>query len=392
MELIGIFVLFGLGILWWWSYLYFPMWTPDGNTYQSGIDLVRQGRSPYEHHVFPYPPAIAILGAWITNLFGTDAFRVGFRYANLLCGFFVIWSALYITRWPWLIRLILACIGIFFLPIIVSGIENDNLSMLAGGTTIMALLFWQRIPIISGIVFGLGLALKPIGLMGFFVLAAHRSPKSHRKHLITCCTAMITSGILLSIEPGWFISSFFHPSVKAAAVHWPDGTANVSFFRVIACFGLKISPFLYLAFFLILSLVYVRRSSLNPIQLLCVACTASLLSLPIVWQHTLLIVLPVPCLAISISLRCLRQAWRTSDGKDRSNMRLYRLSRLLIVIAGSITVAEANGYGIISNWHPWVNGMMLMIPLTSLILLTGYVVKYEGALSSDRVVLNDEYR
>ena len=73
-------------------------------------------------------------------------------------------------------------------------------------------------------------------------------------------------------------------------------------------------------------------------------------------------------------------------------MRLYRLSRLLIVIAGSITVAEANGYGIISNWHPWVNGMMLMIPLTSLILLTGYVVKYEGALSSDRVVLNDEYR
>ena len=249
MELIGIFVLFGLGILWWWSYLYFPMWTPDGNTYQSGIDLVRQGRSPYEHHVFPYPPAIAILGAWITNLFGTDAFRVGFRYANLLCGFFVIWSALYITRWPWLIRLILACIGIFFLPIIVSGIENDNLSMLAGGTTIMALLFWQRIPIISGIVFGLGLALKPIGLMGFFVLAAHRSPKSHRKHLITCCTAMITSGILLSIEPGWFISSFFHPSVKAAAVHWPDGTANVSFFRVIACFGLKISPFLYLAFF-----------------------------------------------------------------------------------------------------------------------------------------------
>ena len=390
MELIAIVVLFGFGILWWWSYLYFPMWTPDGNTYVNGINLVRQGRSPYEHYVFPYPPTIAILGAWITELLGNDAFRVGFRYANLLCGFLVIWGSLYITRWPWLIRLILACVGIFFLPILVSGIENDNLSMLASCTAIMALLFWQRIPIISGIIFGFGLALKPIALMGFFILAAHRSPNPHRKHLITCCTAIIIAGILLAIKPRWFISGFFHPNVGAAVVHWTDGVLNASFFRIISSFGLKISPFLYLTFFLVLSLIYVRRRPLNRIQLLCVACTASLLSLPIVWQHTLLIVLPVLFIVIAISLRRLCQAWRRSNGKNGPNIRLYSLSRLLNVIAGSITVAEANGYGVISNWHPWANGLILMIPLASLILLTGYAVKYEGTLSSDRVGLNGE--
>jgi len=383
LELVGILLLFGLGIVYWSSYIYSPMWTPDGNNYQAVIDLVRQGRSPYEHDVYPYPPTIAVLGAWITELCGREAFRVGFRYVNLLGGFTAIWGSLFLTRWPWLVRIFLGGIAVLFLPNLVSGIENDNLSMLTSGTTIISLIIWPYIPVLAGITLGFGLALKPVALIGIFLLATHRPHTRHRKHLLTCSIAAVTTAILLSAAPKWFISGFFQPSVNVAVTDWMTAVINVSFYRILYCFGLKLSPFIYLALILLLGLIYVRRCSLNRNQLLCVACTASLLSLPIVWKHTLLLVFPVLCMAMEIALRRFYQAWKESYGKDGYMDRLRSLGQLLFVIAGCETVLEANGYGVIGNQHPWINGLMLMIPITALILLTGYVVRSEGVLSYD---------
>ena len=52
---------------------------------------------------------------------------------------------------------------------------------------------------------------------------------------------------------------------------------------------------------------------------------------------------------------------------------------LLLVCAGCLTVAEANGYGILVYDPMWVNGTIMLIPLISLFLITGYVVRCETA-------------
>ncbi|MFH1351519.1 MAG: hypothetical protein ABII26_11400 [Pseudomonadota bacterium] len=378
MELIALFLLSGLGILWWWNSIYLPAWTPDGNTYQSAIDLVIEGRSPYEHYVYPYPPTIALIGAWINKLWGEEAFRIGFRYVNLLGGCAAVWGSLLLTRWPWFLRLGLGSLGILFLPTLASCVDNDNLSMLASGTTIVGIILWPHLPILTGILLGFGLSLKPIGLIALFLLAAHRPPAPQRKHFLTSGIAAFTATILFSISPKWFLSGLFHPNVKAAALDWATGVLNVSFYRIFSCFGLKLSPLVFLSIFLVLGLIYVRRGPLNRGQLVCVACTGSLLSLPIVWKHTLLLVLPVQCMAMAVALRRSRQIWkRTHTHLERKN-KLRSLSQLLLVTAGCVTVLEADGYGVIGNWHPWVNGITLLIPITTLILLTGYVVRHES--------------
>jgi hypothetical protein len=50
---------------------------------------------------------------------------------------------------------------------------------------------------------------------------------------------------------------------------------------------------------------------------------------------------------------------------------------MLLVCAGCLTVAEANGYGILIVKPLWLNGMIMLIPLMSLLLITVYVVRCE---------------
>ena len=43
---------------------------------------------------------------------------------------------------------------------------------------------------------------------------------------------------------------------------------------------------------------------------------------------------------------------------------------------------EANAFGVLANWHPMVNGVAHLIPLTTVLLLTVFVVKHEDRRAS----------
>jgi hypothetical protein len=377
LDLIGLSALFIVALLWWWDILHFPVWTPDGMTYQSGIDLVLKGRSPYEHSVFPYPPTVALLGAWSTQMFGPEAFRAGFRYVNLMGGCAAVWGSLVPIRASWLVKLIIAVLAVMLLPAFGNALEHDNLSMLTGGLSIMALVLWPCAPVSAGILLGIGIALKPIALLALVLLAVHRPADAGRKHWTAALTASITVAALWSLSPEWLLSAASQPSVKAAEADWAEGVLNVSLFRILACFGLKISPFLLLACVALASFLYVRTRLLNPIQLLCVACAASLLSLPIVWQHTLLIITPLSFVATETSLH---RYWRSKEESPGARPhKKKRFIELLFVASGSVTVLEASAYGVIGNWHPWVNGATLLVPISILVLLTGYIVRFNNS-------------
>ena len=115
LELFVLLALFIFSIFWWWSYIHSPTWHPDGSQYQYAIDLVLQGRSPYEFY-FPYPPTIAVLGAWITQFWGHETYIIAHRTAILFGGSLAIWGSLLLTHWPRFIRLGLSTFCILFLP------------------------------------------------------------------------------------------------------------------------------------------------------------------------------------------------------------------------------------------------------------------------------------
>ena len=377
-DLMGLMIIFALGALRWHHLLHAPAWAPDGYQYQSGIDLILMGRSPYEQSVFPYPPSVAVFGSWVTMLWGAETFRVLFRYVNLLGGCAALWGSLALIRARWLVKLAGAALSTLFLPAFVNGLENDNLSLLAGGTAIAALVWWPRFPIFMGFVLGFGLAFKPLALVALFVFAAHRNQGFIRAKWLTAVTACLTAGILLSFEPTWFITAPFQPSVKAAETDWASGVINVSLFRVLTCFGLKISPFMLLLVVTGISVAYAGTRPLNPAQLLCVACSSALLSLPIVWQHTLVLITPVAFTATALAFGRIHKLWNESKDREGRNGRRRELSCALLIAAGAETILEANAYGVIGNWNTLVNGMTLMIPIATLILLTGFIVKFEA--------------
>jgi hypothetical protein len=377
LDLTALLFLFGMGVICWFDLLHFPSWTPDGMQYRTGIDLVRMGRSPYEQAVFPYPPTIAVLGAWISRISGDEFFLTIFRYANLLGGCAAVWGSVLLIPTTGLVKLVIAVIGVAFLPALRDGLENDNLSVLVGGLSIVALVFWQRLPVLMGIVLGFGLALKPVALAALFALAAHRNPLFERKRLRVSLAACASAGLLVLLEPSFLVRAGSQPSVNAAVADWASAVQNVSLFRVMASFGLQVSPFYILAAVALLTVVYERTRPLNPLQLLCVALTSSLLSLPIVWQHTLLLITPVAAIATAFAVEDFTRVRKEPEGPQGRSRKLRSLARLLLIASGARILLEANAFGVLANWHPVVNGVAHLVPLTTLVLLTVFIVKYE---------------
>lgn len=369
-------LLFGFGLMWWREMLHIEGWTPDGGTYQSAIDLVLRGRSPYEHFSFPYPPTVAVLGAWLTDILGDEAFRTGFRYMNFLGGCVAVWGSLLLVPWPWLLRFGLAILGTAFIPAVESAIDNDNLSMLSSGMTILPLTMWPYFPVLAGIMLGFGLSLKPIGLGALFLLAAHRPLRGGKKHRVAAGVAGATVAFLVGLSPVWFITSIFQPSATAAQPYWASAVMNVSLFHVLSSYGLTVPPLILLGIVLLLALFFVRRRPLNTTQLLCVASSASLLSLPIVWRHTLLLVSPLPCIAMAVSVRKAWDAVLCNAARDEKNRVLLEL---LCVACGCLTVFHAYAYGLLAESPAWANGTVLLIPISVIVILTWYVVRSQDA-------------
>jgi hypothetical protein len=379
LDLMALLIVFCLGVIWWFDLLNLPGWTPDGTQYQTAIALVQMGRSPYEQAVFPYPPTIAVLGAWISGVSGQELFLKIFRYANLLGGCAAVWGSVLFIRIPGWIKLVIAALAVAFLPALSDGLENDNLSVLASGLSILALVFWQRLPITMGIVLGFGLALKPLALATLCALAVHRNPPLRKKQALASLAACASAGLLVLLDPNFLLSAGSQPSVSAAVTDWAAAVQNVSLFRVLASFGLRVPPFYILAVVMLGTIVYVRTRPLNPVQLLCVALTGSLLSLPIVWQHTLLLITPVAAIAAAFAVEEFARIRKESDGSVQAKNRTMRsLARMLLIASGARITLEANAFGVLANWHPVVNGIAHLIPLTTLVLLTGFIVKHEA--------------
>lgn len=72
-----------------------------------------------------------------------------------------------------------------------------------------------------------------------------------------------------------------------------------------------------------------------------------------------------------------RKARRESVGPQGRNKRLRSLSYLLLIASGARVLLEANAFGVLANWHPVVNGVAHLVPLTTLVLLTVFIVKHE---------------
>ena len=125
----------------------------------------------------------------------------------------------------------------------------------------------------------------------------------------------------------------------------------------------------------LLALIAVAVSRLRPLtrpEVLCVAATGAVASLPIIWPHTLLLTLPVQVLAVS---RAFERRSRAAAGGTGLEPRSGGVRfEMWLVAVGVAAIQFAEGAGSVDRMAPWIQLIALGVPYLAPIVLTSYLL------------------
>jgi Glycosyltransferase family 87 len=273
--------------------------------------------------------------------------------------------------------LALGIVGVALVPTLAEGLVFDNLSVTTIGLTIGALVLWPRTPWLAGVMLGLGLAIKPTGLLAFVALVVHRPTSASTRHWATGAIALGTAGLVLA--PAWRLALelLTPPATQQTPLIWATALGNVSLFRVLIGFGLHPFPYAVPALLTVSICLGLRLRPIGARQLVYASCAVSILALPVVWKHTLLLVFPIQCMALLLAGQRLALARRADSGDLHQSASKLMLLQLLLVVAAILAVFEAEDYGRLAELAPWATGALLLVPLTGLVALTVYVLRVD---------------
>ncbi len=275
--------------------LFFPAPLGDELAYDHAFAAAAQDESAYAEPGFLYPPIFARAGAVLRRA-GPMAPLYGLRAANALglvtllacCGRWL--------PWGWRGRLAAGAAVLLLSPAVYQGVTLGNVSFLVSGLVVVALVVSTRRPALSGALLALSLAIKPLGPAAVVALAAYRPPSLGRRHRLAAALALALGGLALLAVPGLgaFLERGSHSSVLAS---------TVSPYRFVLLGGFSISPLWISLPVLALVAWFVHRRSLSPDELLATAVVGCIAATPMVWNHTLLLTLPLQAMALATAWR-----------------------------------------------------------------------------------------
>ncbi|MEO7795104.1 MAG: glycosyltransferase 87 family protein, partial [Thermoanaerobaculia bacterium] len=257
------------------------------------------GRSPYLEGSYVYPPSLLRLGSVLRGLPRSPF--IPLRCLSLLGLAVVLWSATGWLGWrPWK-RLAAAVLYAALAPGVRQGIEFGNLSFAVAGMIVLALLVWERSPIGSGLLLGASLLVKPLAPAALVALLCHRPAAPGHRHRWAAAVAIATAGLLLLSDPefGAFLSHGSHA--------WVLGR-TVSVHRFLALSQIPEGASVLTLLLLAAVAVVARARVSDREQLLAVALAGCVMVTPVVWNHTLVLTLPLQAMAIAIAADRFRAA------------------------------------------------------------------------------------
>jgi hypothetical protein len=310
----------------------------DEEVYAAAFEKAQQGESPYAVPQFYYLPPFAGAGALVAEKAGMPATLAVLRAANLLAAAGLIWLATGCWRLSFVRRVGVAAIYGAVAPAIDLALAWGNLSPLAILPWLAAFLLWRRRPILAGAAYALAMLVKPLAAIGIGLLALHRPEQKERRPQIW---AGATAAILLlaTILPSPNLKQFFGLSAGI-----PTAARSASLQRLLYCFGIEISALVLMATVFAVALVLLRRKERNPAELYAFAVIAGLLATPLVWSHTLLLVLPLQSAALAL-------AWQRRERVE-----------LMTVTTAVLAIQLSNGLGGIEKWPLPVQGLFVLLP------------------------------
>ena len=257
------------------------------------------GRSPYLDGNYVYPPSLLRLQAAMRKLPLASPF-LPLRCASLAGLAVLLWCATsWLARKPWQ-RVGLAVSYAVLAPGVRQGIEFGNLSFAVGGMVVLTLLFWERTPVGSGALLGASLLVKPLALGALVALFFHRPGKGHR-HQIAVAVAVAVAALALLADPE--LGSFLQHGSHFWVV---DRTVSLHRFLSLAHLPGMASALTALLLLTVAAVAY--RYVRDRDQLLAVALAGCVMATPVVWNHTLVLTLPLQAMALALATARYREA------------------------------------------------------------------------------------
>jgi hypothetical protein len=285
--------------------LVYPEAWIDESIYQAGFTELRAGRSPYSHPGFYYPPAFAHGGAWLLERIGAGAERLLFRGLNLLGLVWIVWLAAAWVPAPrgdpargFLVRLLVAALLVVTPVGVGFGFKVGNISFAIVALVLAALCLYPRQPVLSGLLLGVSVVLKPVAPVAIVLLFA-RAHGTHaaRSGRLAAVVAGSTA-VLLSLpfrgELGDLLAQHLSTLVQGRIL---------STYRVLQLLGL---PFGRAVIFLILTAGLsglMWRFGRSQSAVVAIIAGAVVATAPAIWSHSMTVFYPVLVMAAVLGYR-----------------------------------------------------------------------------------------
>jgi hypothetical protein len=328
---------------------------------ERALEVADSGRSPYVDETYPYPPSLLRLGGLLRRLPLRSPF-LPLRCATILGLSALLWcSTIWLPWLPWR-RACFAVVYAVLAPGVGQGVELGNLSFAIGGMVVVALLSWRRAPVTSGALLGLSLLVKPLAPAALTALFMHR-PGRGRKHWLAAGAAVIIAALPLLADPE--LGAFLHNGSRSWVI---SRTASVH--RFLALANAPEGNMALMMLLLLLVAVAARWWVTDQPQLVATALAGCVTVTPVVWNHTLVLTLPLQAMAVTIAW----SRWRSARG-DARRWRRWEATVIALAVA-ALTFAE----GVTGIDDRSVALQLLAVVPTALspAILAGYVLHFRA--------------
>ena len=271
----------------------------DESIYLAAFEALAAGTSPYAVDGYLYPPAFAHAGVALASLISLDGVWLFLRIFNQLGLLVILWAT---VRWAedagariryrhWaLLGVVLALSNGVFVAVICG-----NVSFLAGGLLMLGLAASGKRPFVAGLLLALSVSIKPYAAPAVLVLAVAGWRNRGKAWLGSSLTALAL-GFSFSLPSPWL-----GDMLRAAPSHLVE-IRSASLYRIGLLAGVDLSRFIWLGLALAVLAAFAWRWAERPL-IVRALCLFGVLAMPVVWNHTLVLLFPVVAAAWVMAAR-----------------------------------------------------------------------------------------
>ncbi|MFQ5349719.1 MAG: glycosyltransferase 87 family protein [Thermoanaerobaculia bacterium] len=335
----------------------------DEVEYFAAFEHVVEGRSPFAEDNYLYPSAFAYAGAWSLELLGRTTTDVLLRAINLLGLAVAIWCSMAWLPWSASRRLLAGVAFILVAPQVSYSVLFNNFSLAVAGMLLGGLLLASRRSIAAGLLLGGSVALKPIAPMAVgCLLFAHR--ETRERHLRwAAVVAIIVAAALILPDPHL-------DELLALTADTERVAASITLHRFPQLFGFEPNALWISVPLALVAVALIATRRLGRARLLCLAVTASVAVTPLVWSHTLVVLLPLEVLALAVAAK----RWAALRQRPSGVSRLPSWLEPVLVVLAVASIQLSSGAGSIGDQNVVLQLFGAGVPAVSPLALLAYLL------------------